>query len=645
MSTHKPPRTSLNRRAHACLLMLVAAAQAQATQVAAAAAGDSLPTITVTATMSEQDARTAPASITVISRAELQERNPTDLLETLRDTPGVTLSPRQVGGRKTIALRGLEGKHTLTLIDGRRISPTDDVVGHSDYQYGWLPMSAVERIEVVRGPMSALYGSEALGGVINIITRKSMDHWVGTASLSAGTGDGEGSDAAGASVFATGPLAQSLLLRVNADYQRTEPVPERADPRISEIEGRETKSAGLGLTLQPTPNQSLELGWNAAEERRLYDAVSGSTGYQNRYDIASDQGHLTWVGKFDALRSQLRAYRSQMDVQNSRDNGVAATRPQNLKDEVVDGFLAFGLANHQLTLGGEWRRETLVNAGLVGGQDDARHAALFAQDELGLSATLMLTAGLRLDHHELFGSEASPRAYLVWEATPELVIKGGAGHAFKAPTLKQISPNYMGAEGPHTFLGNADIRPESSNSGELTASWKRAAIELRASLFRTDLSDLITYKLIKQVGARRTYRYDNVDRARITGLEAGLSWQLLPGLSWVSDVTLLRTEDRNTGEDLADRPGTSATTHLAWKNDTGWSARLGGSYTGSQTETGGARLPSYWLWNASMGRKFGKALIRFGVENLGNLSLVEQSPNFGYAERARRVFLTGQVEF
>ena len=101
----------------------------------------------------------------------------------MRGAPGLTLSPRQVGGRKTLALRGLEGKHTLTLIDGRRISPSDDVVGHSDYQYGWLPMSAVERIEIIRGPMSALYGSEALGGVINLITRQPKDKWIGSVSL------------------------------------------------------------------------------------------------------------------------------------------------------------------------------------------------------------------------------------------------------------------------------------------------------------------------------------------------------------------------------------------------------------------------------------------------------------------------------
>ena len=109
--------------------------------------------VTVTATLSEQDTRLAPASTTVIDREELETTNPQNLLEAVREVPGVTLSPRQVGGRKTLSLRGLEGRHVLTLVDGRRIVATDDVVGHSDYQYGWLPMAAVERIEVIRGPI------------------------------------------------------------------------------------------------------------------------------------------------------------------------------------------------------------------------------------------------------------------------------------------------------------------------------------------------------------------------------------------------------------------------------------------------------------------------------------------------------------
>ena len=645
-------RLRLRLRLHP--IALAAAAFALASHCAHAQhSSTALPAITVTATLTEQDARTAPASVTVIDREELAARNASDLLDAVRGAPGLTLSPRQVGGRKTLALRGLEGKHTLTLIDGRRISPSDDVVGHSDYQYGWLPMSAVERIEIIRGPMSALYGSEALGGVINLITRQPKDKWMGSVGVSGSvpTSSDEGESTGSTSVFAAGPLGERLSLRVNAELAHQSPVSNRHQPLLSEIEGSHAKNGGLSARFALTPQQTLEAGWSGGQEQRVYDTDSRGKVFRSTYDIDRSQAHIGWQGKFDGWNSQVRAYRSEIDIVNRASNGAAPTRPQNMVDDVLDGHASFALGAHKITLGGEWRKETLENAGLKNGADDAAHKALFAQDEIALSDTLMLTAGLRADHHAIFGSEVSPRAYLVWEASPALVVKGGFGHAFKAPTLKQISPNYVGAEGPHTFAGNGNIRPESSNSFEVGADWQVApAWSLRATLFNTEVKDLITYRLLRTEGVRRFYQYDNVDAARIRGLEAGMTWNVTRQMAWSNDLTLLHTRDKSTGKKLADRPSTSLTSRLEWQGSEGWSARLSGEFTGSQTGTDGAALPSYALWSASVGRQLPlgesrKLVLRAGLENIGNVHLAEKSEHFGYAERARRVFVTARVDF
>ena len=645
-------RLRLRLRLHP--IALAAAAFALASHCAHAQhSSTALPAVTVTATLTEQDARTAPASVTVIDREELAARNASDLLDAVRGAPGLTLSPRQVGGRKTLALRGLEGKHTLTLIDGRRISPSDDVVGHSDYQYGWLPMSAVERIEIIRGPMSALYGSEALGGVINLITRQPKDKWMGSVGVSGSvpTSSDEGESTGSTSVFAAGPLGERLNLRVNAELAHQSPVSNRHQPLLSEIEGSHAKNGGLSARFALTPQQTLEAGWSGGQEQRVYDTDSRGKVFRSTYDIDRSQAHIGWQGKFDGWNSQMRAYRSEIDIVNRASNGAAPTRPQNMVDDVLDGHASFALGAHKITLGGEWRKETLENAGLKNGADDAAHKALFAQDEIALSDTLMLTAGLRADHHAIFGSEVSPRAYLVWEASPALVVKGGFGHAFKAPTLKQISPNYVGAEGPHTFAGNGNIRPESSNSFEVGADWQVApAWSLRATLFNTEVKDLITYRLLRTEGVRRFYQYDNVDAARIRGLEAGMTWNVTRQMAWSNDLTLLHTRDKSTGKKLADRPSTSLTSRLEWQGSEGWSARLSGEFTGSQTGTDGAALPSYALWSASVGRQLPlgesrKLVLRAGLENIGNVHLAEKSEHFGYAERARRVFVTARVDF
>ena len=631
---------------------LIALAAALLAQGAAIGAPETqMPTLTVTATLAEQEARTAPASVTVIDAEEIASRHATDLLDAVRGAAGLALSPRQVGGRKTLALRGLEGKHTLTLIDGRRISASDDVIGHSDYQYGWLPLSAVERIEVIRGPMSALYGSEALGGVINVITRTPSERW--HASLAAlgmqATQGREGGRSGQASAWLAGPLAKGFGLRASVEAVHADDVARPDDRRFTEIEGRRARNANAVLEWRPAQGQRIEAGITAIDEQRWYDDVVRGSAYRNDYDIDRSQTHLAWSGRFATTQAALRAYRSEIDITNTRTNGVAPTRPQHMQDDVLDGHVAFKLADHRVTLGGELREETLHNAGLVGGQDDATHRAFFVQDEWALAPSFVLTAGLRADRHEYFGAKTSPRAYLVWEASPQWVIKGGFGSAFKAPTLKQISPHYVGAEGPHTFMGNADIRPESSRSFELAADGRVGAWTLRSALYQTEIEDLITYRLLRQEGMRRVYLYDNVDRARIRGAELGASWLAASGLTLSLDLALLDTMDKTSGKALTDRPETSANARADWRAGP-WSARLDAQYTGRQTATGGAALPAYTLFNASVGHDLKldagyRLRLRAGVDNLGNVRLAQKSADFGYAERPRRLYVQARLEY
>ena len=153
---------------------------------------------------------------------------------------------------------------------------------------------------------------------------------------------------------------------------------------------------------------------------------------------------------------------------------------------------------------------------------------------------------------------------------------------------------------------------------------------------------------VQQVGTRRTYLYDNVDAARIQGLEAGFTWAITDALRWSMDATLLRTRDKATGERLSDRPDTSVASRLAWRV-AGWDAQLGAEYTGRQTSSG-QRLPAYTLWNASVGRAWAlgahqRLNLRAGLENLGDLRLAEKSPAFGYAEQGRRVFVSARLDF
>lgn len=610
--------------------------------------------LVVTASRSEHSLADAPASVSVITAEQIKARGAGNLLEALRGVPGLSLNGRQVGGRKTLSIRGAEDRHTLVLIDGRRISSTDDTIGHSDYQYGWVAMEQIERIEVVRGPMSALYGSEAVGGVINIITRKGGQQWHGGASVRGELGEGPAGDGHQMSASASGPLGEWFDLALGVEDRRRAPTPRPENKATSDIEGQDRQSGNLRLGFTPSEGQRLQLDMLRSEEtRRRHEQntrLPARPYYLDTYDLQRRQDALTWQADWSLLRSELRYSEAEFEVNNKRSNNIAPTRPQRLEDRVWDGNLAFALGDsHSLTLGAERREEFLENAGLTGGSDSALHKALYVQDEIALADDWALTLGTRLDHHAIFGSESSPRAYLVWRASPELTIKGGYGEAFRAPTLKQISPNYVGAEGPHTFLGNADIQPETSRSWEIGADWRDEQSAYTATLFRSEIKDLIYYNLLRRVGPRSIYQYDNISEARIDGLEVALRRALGGGFSLASSMTWLDARDRDSDDKLTGRPEFSATPSLAWQQGA-WGAELEWQYIGQQTLKNAAgqlkRAPAYSLVNLSGSYRVDEHLtLRAGLNNAGDLRLEDKSELFGYVEDGRTLWLGLEASF
>ena len=632
--------------AMACIMVSGAGAAAETTE---------LNPMVVTATRSSVSLADAPAAMTVITAEQIRARGATNLLEALRGTPGITLNGRQVGGRKTLSIRGAEDRHTLVLIDGRRISSTDDTIGHSDYQYGWVGIEQIERIEVVRGPMSALYGSEAIGGVINIITRPAQREWSGGVTLRGDVGQGDTGNGHRLAARASGPLAESLDVAMAVEEVRRESTPWEQDRRVSEMEGQDRQTGSLAISYRPFEGQTLKLDLLRSDETRDRDqqyAYYARPIYLDTYELERRQNSLAWNADWGDLQSQLRFTRSEFDVTNKRTHNLAPTRPQSIRDDVWDGSLNFHIGeDHTLTVGGEHRDERLENAGLIGGSDSATHQAVFIQDEIALATDWALTLGARLDDHEIFGRETSPRAWLVWRATPELTFKAGYGEAFRAPTLKQISPNYVGAEGPHTFLGNADIKPETSRSFELGVDWHDERGAYTANLYRNEIDDLIYYRRLRTepgIPPRTIYQYDNIEQARIEGLELTGRRELGYGIALGATVNWMDPRDARTDAKLNGRPEFTATPSLEWTMAK-WNALVQWEYIGKQYlegSNGQERAPGYSVVNASLGYRLHDNLtLRGGVLNIGNVRLEDKSELFGYAEQGRTGWLAVEAGF
>ena len=621
---------------------------------AAQPAPDASQTIVVSATRHAMALIDAPASIDVVTRAQIEARGADNLFEAIRGDTGISIQARPISGRKAINLRGMDSRHTLVLVDGKRIGASDGVIGHSDYQYDWIAVDDIERIEVIRGPMSVLYGAEALGGVVNVITRApGAERWhlgvMGEGSIAQG---GRGGDGFRTALHADGPLAAGLRLAVNVSDVRREAVASRADARISDLEGRHKRDAALRLLATPAAGHEVVLEYRSGDETRWADAKERSGArryYLSETPIDRSHSSLGWTfasgGAWD-LRTQLRAYRSTLDAANARNNGVAALRPNALDDRVVEGLASFvPWAGQTTSTGFELRREQLRNAGLPGGQTEADHRALYLQHEVPLARSLSLTAGLRHDHHSRFGREWSPRAYLVWQAAPRWTVKGGYGHGFKAPTLKQISPDYKEDEGPFTYVGNAALKPETNDAVEAAVGWDGGTAGLQLTAFRNQVDELIITRLIGVVAGRNTYVFENSDHATLQGLEAAATWRATPSLTLGASWQGLDATDAH-GQRLEKRPRQMLGLKADWARGA-WRAGarvehqrgllLAASVPGQALQP----VPDLTLLSAHAGVDLGQGLdLSLGVSNLGNVDLAAKSALFTYAEAPRTWRLT-----
>ena len=605
-------------------------------------------TVVVSATRHAMALIDAPAAISVVDGAQIAERGADNVFEALRGELGLSLIGRTISGRRNISLRGMEGRHTLFLVDGKRIGNSDGVIGHSDFQYDWVAVEDIARIEVLRGPMSALYGAEALGGVVNIITRPPGERWALRTLAEGSSADGAlGGDGHRAGLSVDGPLAAGWRLAASVAGSRRQAIAAPADARISDIEGRTKQDGALRVFWTPASGHTLSAEHRAGQEDR-WAGMKERSGlrrfFQSLTGIERSHSALGWQadwGGAAALRSQLRAYRSQVEMDNQRTQGVAGLRPNGLDDRVLDGQISAEAGPGRLfTAGFEGRDEALRNAGLVAGRAQVRHAALFGQAEIALTADLTLTAGLRHDHHDGFGNAWSPRLYAVWRPAGPWVVKGGFGQGFKAPTLKQISPGYQEDEGPFTYFSNPALRPETNQGWDIGAGWDGTALGVQATLFRNRVKDLIVPRLTGNVAGRGQYLFDNLDQAVFQGLELGSRASLPLGFSAEAKFTWLSALD-GAGQRLEKRPRQLITLQAGWQQGP-WRAGLRAEHHAGQliasTVVGQAALPLPDLTRASahLARQFGSHWeASLGVDNLGQLNLAEASPLFTWAEVPR----------
>lgn len=633
----------------------------------------------VTASGYEQKLIDAPASVSVVSRTDLQNKPFTSLADALRDIEGIDVGAGQdKNGNISITMRGLPANYTLVLIDGRRQSDVGNIgpnnFGNSQFMY-MPPLEAIERIEVVRGPMSTLYGADAIGGVINIITRKNMNSTHGSMTLSSNMqADSQYGNDNKIDLYLTGPSGiDGLTYGVRGSfYDRDESAPTYSDslplPNGSmwvddgsfgdkKIVAAHNWNAGLSLNYQFDSKNDFAFEYDIAKQR--YDNTKGQTGtldspvslwrvskgivqprvgYTPYQRVEREQFVFAHVGRYDfgTLSTSLTQSRSEnfgrslplnvqerLGVQAIWDNAVAEqgtskpkltdaiyqqleaqflprpVRTLQIENLILNSKLESNIDNHYFVVGAQYFDASMEDGvfGMYGDgfrsgtTQDHRQSAIFAEDNWELSRQLTATFGARYDHHNIFGSQVSPRAYLAYSPTNEWTVKGGVSTGYKTPEPNQLFPGItgFGGQGTKPFVGTPDLQPETSVNYEVAAYFNGSdALSGNITVFYNDFKD----KIINQdnlpncevapantpcveigkgwagVGSTSFTQAANVDESQTRGVEVSARYQFIETLALSGNFTYTDSEvksGRDSGLPLVNTPKNMYNVTLAWQ--------------------------------------------------------------------------------
>lgn len=532
--------------------------------------------VVVTASGYEQVISEAPASISVITAEQLRSRPYENLADAVRDIEGVSVQGYDPG-TTDILIRGMPGEYTLLLVDGKRQSTRETMNrGTTGVQANLLPpLDAIERIEVIRGSMSSLYGSDAIGGVINVIMRKRLDHWQGSVTL-AGTHNEheEHGNSRSASFWFGGPVTKNVTWQAwggargrdeddiyyprsftsGADDTRQRNFGTRFDIQLAEYQ-RLTINAGSDR-LQYTARPGLSLADGApvsAFTRDLHERHNASVGY---------------AGQFDRFNLDLSLMQEQARY-TSWTQGVRTAAQPELTNTVFDAMVTMPRERHTLKAGMQYmdaRLKGIGNQDMVSGYRNVDEAgrrtwSLFAEDEFQATERLKLTGGLRADKAGDFDTHFSPRLYANYKLSEGWSLRGGMADGFKVPTLRQSTAGYCMSTGGGALVrgplcGNPDLEPEKSRTFEVGIRKDAETGSFSATLFDTDFENrVVSYGSggVDPVNpARPLYVYDNISSVRLRGVELAGEWQ--PNARWRvgGNYTFTQSERHGGGEPAFD---------------------------------------------------------------------------------------------
>jgi vitamin B12 transporter len=513
-----------------CLLVASAPAAAQGTEQTEDSEPIILNTqmlpIIVTATGAPLYTNQTGQAVTLIDDKEIELRQPSSISDLLATTPGVTVSNTgPIGGFSAVRIRGAEGEQTLTLIDGVRLNDPSSPGGGFDF--GNLLVGNIERVEVLRGPNSVPWGSQAIGGVVNIITQRPGYDFGGSAR--AEYGSNERANLVGNISGKTGPVGFSL----GGGYFRDDGISAAASG--TEADGYRQYAANGRIEVEFSETISLDLRGYYADSKADLDGFPPPNFSLSDTPEYSTGQQLTGYAGLNAQLGNLNNRLSFSINDINRDNfaSPAATTPDFLSRGRSERFEYQGdwqaADNIRAVFGAEHERSRLSDGFSPA---TTRYSGAYAQAIVDPVDQVTLTGGVRIDDHKTFGSDVTFSANAVWRPTSSTIIRAAYGEGFKAPTLFQL----------FSFFGDPDLQPEVAKSYEL--GFEQGVLDNRlrfgATAFQRRTNSMIDFDLF-------FFRYNNIVRSRAKGIEAFVELRPSGQLNVRANYTYVDSKKREDG--------------------------------------------------------------------------------------------------
>ncbi|MCL4477326.1 MAG: TonB-dependent receptor [Nitrospirae bacterium] len=557
--------------------------------------------VVVTAAKIEEAAEETTSEVAVIKGEEIKKMNVTFLPDVLRRVPDLNLVQNGGDGKfSSVFLRGGDPKDTLVMIDGVKVN--SNTTGTFDFSS--IPVEDIERIEIVKGAQSTIYGSEAMAGVINIITKK------GEGKLKMDAAFEGGSFGTYNPAVTVSGSAKSLNYRVTALYFHTDGISAAKDG--TERDGYNNASLSWKFGHKPLENLELELSGYYSNDRTKLDDIDFTTGrpvdslgfVQNgNHFLLSARGKLYLLDKWE----QILTLSTFSDILKFRDPDSLFNNADILNTRQIADWQHNVYVSNAVTLTGgfEYRKEKGENRGNF--DDSVENKAVYFNSKLKfLRDALIINAGLRYDDHETAGTKTTCKvgaAYNFREAG--LTLRTSYGTGFRAPSLNDLF---------YPFYGNPALKPEESKSYE--AGVVKTLFEEKMSLSLTYFKQ--NYKNLIQADPL-TFTAANIARASVEGVEAAASLRLNDAVDIKTGYMYLNTEDKDTGKNLIKRPKNKFTAGIGY-SVRNLSLLADYLYVGKRLDSSvGNELPAYSVVNLSGNYRVTKNITLFGrIENLFN---------------------------